>query len=139
MKTYLSNVPASTQQYYGQYTNFKGRGFPDVSAHSLYPRYEVIYAGQKYGSGGTSAAAPVVAAIVALLNDARLRAGKPTLGFLNPWLYQSGYTALNDITEGGSYGCTGIDPQTGQSVVPYGGKVIPGSHWNATGKPRSKI
>lgn len=134
MQTYLDGVPASTKAYYSQYTNFGGRGFPDISAHSLYPRYEVIYTGRKYGSGGTSAAAPVVAALVAMLNDARLRAGKPTLGFLNPFLYSTGYTALNDITEGGSYGCTGIDPQTGGDVTQYGGQVIPGSHWNATGK-----
>jgi tripeptidyl-peptidase-1 len=26
---------------------------------------------------------------VALLNDLRLNAGKPPLGFLNPWIYQT--------------------------------------------------
>lgn len=65
-----------------------------------------------------------------LLNDARLRAGMPALGFLNPLLYYAGYKAMNDITEGGSYGCTGIDPQSGQHVP--GALVIPGAHWNAT-------
>lgn len=129
VQTYLDSLPASAKEYYSQFADFEGRGFPDVSAHSLYPRFEVIYGGQKYGSGGTSAAAPVVAGIVGLLNDARLRAGKPVLGFLNPFFYLAGYKALNDITEGGSYGCTGINPQTGQEVD---GGIIPGAHWNAT-------
>jgi tripeptidyl-peptidase-1 len=92
--------------------------------------YEVIYTGKKARSGGTSAAAPVFAGIVGLLNDARLRAGKSTLGFLNPFLYSQGYKALNDITGGSSYGCGGIDPQTDSAVS--GSLVIPGAHWNAT-------
>lgn len=40
-----------------------------------------------------------------MLNDARISAGKTPLGFLNPFLYSSGYTALNDITEGNNPGC----------------------------------
>lgn len=84
----------------------------------------------KSPSGGTSAASPVVAAVIALLNDARFRAGKPSMGFLNPWLYSSGYTALNDITLGGSVGCTGTDLQNG-IVIPGAGK-IPYASWNAT-------
>lgn len=46
-----TQVSASTQAYYGQYTNFSGRGFPDVAGHSVSPDYEVIYAGEIYGSG----------------------------------------------------------------------------------------
>lgn len=38
--------------------------------------------------GGTSASSPTVAAIFALVNDALLAAGKPQLGFVNPWLYR---------------------------------------------------
>ena len=40
-----------------------------------------------------------------MLNDARISAGKTPLGFLNPFLYSSGYTALNDITVGNNPGC----------------------------------
>lgn len=55
---------------------------------------------------GTSAAAPAFAAIISLLNDARLRAGRPSLGFLNPLLYSKKVSAaLNDITEGENLGC----------------------------------
>lgn len=34
---YLKNVSASTLEYYGNYVNFSGRGFPDVAAHSVDP------------------------------------------------------------------------------------------------------
>ena len=47
--------------------------------------YAVIVNGEPELSGGTSAAAPVFASVIALLNDARFKAGKPALGFLNPW------------------------------------------------------
>ncbi|KAJ5919949.1 hypothetical protein N7454_009784 [Penicillium verhagenii] len=129
--TYLADhVTKETKEYYSQYADFEGRGFPDVSAHSLYPYYEVVYAGEYSLSGGTSAAAPTFAGIIGLLNDARLRAGKPVLGFLNPFLYSLGYKALNDIVGGASYGCTGSDPQSEEEVD--GALVIPGAHWNAT-------
>ena len=32
-----SFISEGTKEYYQQYTNFRGRGFPDVSAHSLLP------------------------------------------------------------------------------------------------------
>ncbi|CAG7984991.1 unnamed protein product [Penicillium olsonii] len=110
---------------------------PRVSGRDLLPKlfltkntYEVINLGKKSASGGTSAAAPTFAGIVALLNDARLRAGKPVLGFLNPFLYSQGQKALNDIVDGHSYGCGGINPQTNQAV--NGSLIIPGAYWNAT-------
>ncbi|KAJ5280366.1 hypothetical protein N7478_005738 [Penicillium angulare] len=130
VKTYLTHVSKETQEYYGKYTNFEGRGFPDVSAHSLYPDFEIIITGLKSLSGGTSAASPTFAGIIGLLNDARLRAGKPALGYLNPFLYSKGFKALNDITTGSSYGCGGVDPQSEQEVP--GALIIPGAHWNAT-------
>lgn len=68
--------------------------------------------------------------MIALLNDARLRAGRPQLGFLNPWLYSIGSQGLTDITAGSAVGCTGIDGQTGQAIV--GASVIPYASWNAT-------
>ena len=39
---------------------------------------------------------PTFAGIVSLLNDLRLQAGKPTLGFLNPFIYQNA-EAFNDV------------------------------------------
>lgn len=55
--------------------------------------------------GGTSAASPTFTGIIALLNDARIAAGEPPLGFLNPLLYNKGLKALNDITIGSNPGC----------------------------------
>ena len=38
IKTYISDhVSNETYAYYGKYNNWKGRGFPDVTAHSLNP------------------------------------------------------------------------------------------------------
>jgi len=36
---------------------------------------------------GTSCSAPILAGLVASINDELLKAGKQPLGFLNPWLY----------------------------------------------------
>ena len=49
--------------------------------------------------GGTSASSPTFAAMVSLLNEARLKAGKPPMGFLNPFLYANA-GAFFDVTKG---------------------------------------
>ncbi|KAJ9145038.1 Tripeptidyl peptidase a [Pleurostoma richardsiae] len=124
IRQYLAQqVSPQTREYYGNYTNFSGRAWPDVAAHSLYPDFEVVYAGAPAGSGGTSASAPTFAGIVGLLNDARLRVGKAPLGFLNPLIYSLGKSGFNDVVEGYTYGCLGQG--TG-----YG--AVPGARWNAT-------
>lgn len=82
------------------------------------------------GTGGTSAASPVWAALVGLLNDARLRAKKPTMGFINPWLYANGNAFLNDVTKGNARGCDGRNHQTGQGFQNAG--IIPFASWNST-------
>jgi len=53
---------------------------------------------------GTSCAAPSAAGLVALLNDARLSAGKGPLGFLNQ-LFYAHPEAFTDITAGSNPGC----------------------------------
>jgi tripeptidyl-peptidase-1 len=113
-------------QWQGLY-NPEGRGFPDVSAVGV--NYAVVDKGSLGAFEGTSASGPTFAAIIALLNDARLRAGEPVLGFLNPWLYSEGYKALNDITAGGSNGCDGRSRFSGPPF--HGGAVIPGASWKA--------
>ncbi|MCJ1328981.1 hypothetical protein MMC10_005658 [Thelotrema lepadinum] len=128
---YLNNqISAETKAYFAPFVNFTGRGFPDVAAHSLTPDYSVVVNGRLSLSGGTSAAAPVWAAVVGLLNDARLRAGQKQLGFLNPLLYSSLYKGLTDITGGQAVGCNGVNGQTGQPVP--GAGIVPGAAWNAT-------
>lgn len=74
----------------------------------------------------------VWAAIVALLNDARFRAGKTSaLGWLNPLLYAHGADLLTDITQGFSIGCNGKNTQSG-GAEPAGSGLVPGARWNAT-------
>jgi len=123
-------ISPATLAYYKPFTNVSMRGFPDISAHSLTPNFQIINNGRVRGSGGTSAAAPVVAAIVGLLNDARFQRGLPSLGFMNPWLYSTGYHYLNDIVGGSAVGCNGINGQTSGRIV--GGGIIPYATWNAT-------
>ena len=53
--------------------------------------------------GGTSASCPTFTSMVSLLNEARLNAGKPAMGFLNPFLYMHP-EAFNDVTKGRNSG-----------------------------------
>lgn len=54
--------------------------------------------------GGTSASAPTFAAILTRINEERIKAGKKTVGFVNPTLYAHP-GVLHDITVGSNPGC----------------------------------
>lgn len=88
--------------YAGLY-NASGRAFPDVAAQGV--NFSVVIDQEFYLVDGTSCSSPAFASAVALLNDELLSAGRPVLGFLNPWLYGVAAGALNDITEGNNPGC----------------------------------
>ncbi|KAE9980470.1 hypothetical protein EG328_000289 [Venturia inaequalis] len=124
------NAPPAVTTTYLPYYNKEGRAFPDISAHSLLPNYLIFDNENTDQSGGTSAAAPVMAGIFGLLNDARLRAGLRTLGFVNPWLYDSASDFIIDITAGAGRGCDGFNYQNGAALNNSG--IIPGAFWNAT-------
>lgn len=129
-------------QWEGLY-NTNGRGFPDVAAQGnklfsaiCHTPKANSYKGQGFqvidklrlsSVGGTSASAPVFASVIGLLNNARLAAGMPSLGFLNPWIYEQGYKGMNDIVEGGSRGCTGRSIYSGLPT-----RLVPYASWNAT-------
>ena len=66
-----------------------------------------------------------MAVVVAFLNDARFRAGKPAMGFVNPWLYSVAGETLNDIVYGGSTGCYYANFYKGAAHIPW-------ASWNAT-------
>ncbi|KAL2156719.1 hypothetical protein VTH82DRAFT_1464 [Thermothelomyces myriococcoides] len=84
--------------------NHAGRAMPDISA--VGSAFQIVMGGENSQVLGTSASTPVVAAMVALINDARMRAGKPSLGWLNPLLYSEKVKrVLRDITVGESMGC----------------------------------
>ncbi|KAH7100394.1 subtilisin-like protein [Auriculariales sp. MPI-PUGE-AT-0066] len=104
-------------KYSGLY-NSGGRAFPDISASGV--NFPVVTNNAWNPVGGTSASTPLIASMIALINDELLTAGKPPLGFLNPWLYAN-KDAFTDITSGNNPGCgtsgfdalSGWDPATG--------------------------
>ena len=90
--------------------NKTGRAYPDLSLRGT--DFLVINGGSPTPTKGTSASTPVVAAMVALLNDLRLKKGMPVLGFLNPILYRSDVAAtFTDVTDGVINGCANAEHQ----------------------------
>ena len=90
-----------------------GRGVPDVAGDAAPATgYQILVDGKSAVVGGTSAVAPLWAALVALVNQQTGR----NAGFLNPTLYSGGEANFFDITSGsnGSYkAAAGWDPCTG--------------------------
>ncbi|XP_035166959.1 tripeptidyl-peptidase 1, partial [Oxyura jamaicensis] len=89
------------------YYNSSGRAYPDLAA--LSDNYWVVTNRIPLPwVSGTSASTPVVAGMLALVNDRRLQRGKAPLGFLNPALYQlqeRGHgAALYDVSGAGALG-----------------------------------
>jgi uncharacterized protein (TIGR03437 family) len=88
--------------------NDKARDIPDVSlaASPNHAGYQVYVYGALYLVGGTSASAPSMAGVVALLNQylvSKSILAKPGLGNINPTLYrlaQSTTNVFHDITTG---------------------------------------
>lgn len=95
------NPPYTAAQYNNSQMT---RGFPDVSANGA--NYNVYINGAPGLVYGTSASAPVFASILAMVNDARLAAGKKPVGFINPAIYSNSFKkAFTDIHIGGNQGC----------------------------------
>lgn len=110
-----------------KFWNNTGRGYPDVSALGGQKNSYCVNAGGRFeGVAGTSASSPVVAGIFARLNGLRLAAGKPALGFLNPFIYQNP-SAFFDVKAGvnkdtSKYGFTAVegwDAATGHGTPNY--------------------
>ncbi|KAM4066222.1 pro-kumamolisin, activation domain-containing protein [Hirsutella rhossiliensis] len=79
--------------------NPKMRAIPDISAVGT--QFLTVVNGKDVILDGTSASAPVLAAMIALANDARLRQGKPSLGWLNKRLYSAEVRRVLYDTQGG--------------------------------------
>jgi kumamolisin len=103
-----------------------GRGVPDIamSATNYFSRVD----SSEGASGGTSAVAPLMAALVALLNQAKQK----NVGFLNPFLYANAATVIHDVTQGtnaitntapgynagpGWDACTGLGTPDGTAIL----------------------
>jgi kumamolisin len=108
-------------------TGNPGRGVPDIamSATNYFTRVDRL----EGASGGTSAVAPLMAALVALLNQAKQK----NVGFLNPFLYANvangvvhdvtvGTSAIKDTVKGYDAGpgwdaCTGLGTPDGTAIL----------------------
>jgi len=104
-----------------------GRGVPDIamSATNYFTRVD----GSEGASGGTSAVAPLMAALVARLNQAKQK----HVGFLNPFLYSQAHKgAVKDVVHGtnaikdtihgypagkGWDACTGLGTPDGTAIL----------------------
>ncbi|KAK0214443.1 family S53 protease-like protein [Armillaria fumosa] len=98
VSTYLT---ALGNTYAGKY-QAQGRGFPDVAAQGS--DVLIVSGGQGYLVDGTSCSSPIFASVISLINDRLIAAGKPVLGFLNPFLYANP-KAFFGITAGSNPGC----------------------------------
>jgi hypothetical protein len=129
--------------------NRSGRAFPDVAflgksvqMFAKFDNFGLKNAGplenmppSLISKDGTSAAAPQFGGVISLLNEVRLAAGHPPMGFLNPWLYSdSNGDMFNDITIGMNNIPRNFGPGPGTK---FGFRAAPG--WDAVtglGTPR---
>jgi Pro-kumamolisin, activation domain/Abnormal spindle-like microcephaly-assoc'd, ASPM-SPD-2-Hydin len=119
------------------------RNSPDVSANANWSFYvcadQTTCTANVYG--GTSFAAPMWAGFLALVNQQAISNGNPTLGFINPAIYNIGVgpdyiTDFNDVTVGsngnpGYPAVTGFDLATG-----WGSPIGPALINDLAGQPQ---
>ncbi|QJD96419.1 S8/S53 family peptidase [Mucilaginibacter robiniae] len=86
-----ANVPVAID------TQFKGRGVPDVAADAdPNTGYKVLVDGQQMVIGGTSAVAPLMAGLIARINEQK----KKPVGFIHAQLYANASSFCHDVTSG---------------------------------------
>ena len=118
------------------------RNVPDLACLADTVIWAVAYNGQEGTTGGTSAAAPLWAGFMALVNQQAAASGQPSPGFLNPAIYALGQgtqysSAFHDITVGNNTNgpsptnffavagydlCTGWGTPTGSNFI---GALLP--------------
>jgi kumamolisin len=111
----------STTRTTGPAKVLTNRGVPDVAGDaSGNSGYKIFFGGRAGVASGTSAVAPLWAALVARINSAKNK----TVGFINPKLYRNP-NLCHDVTQGnnGSYAaapgwdaCTGLGSPNGQKI-----------------------
>jgi len=78
-----------------------GRGLPDLAGDAdPLTGYQITLAGQDQVIGGTSAVAPLMEGLLALINQSLAQKTGKTAGFINPLIYGSAASAFRDITQG---------------------------------------
>jgi kumamolisin len=105
-----------------------GRCIPDISANADWNAspYLLVVDGQPQPNGGTSAASPLIASLLILINAERAQAAAHPVGFLTPVLYQS--HAGNGTTVG-AFACT--DVQSGENTTDKIGGYTAGPGYDA--------
>ncbi len=83
---------------------------PDLSAYDA--GVYILQDGSDTPAGGTSAAAPIVAGMLASINAALAEKNLPPLGFVNPFLYKNADAFLDVVrgSNGGFNAVEGFDP-----------------------------
>jgi kumamolisin len=135
-----AQVPPAVIRNWSQFVlvssrTFAGRGTPDVAANAdLLTGYQTFFGGKPSRGGGTSASAPMWAALVILINEGLARNHGPhaRVGWLNPLLYAlalNGHAkVVRRITEGNNGGfsasssvpwnaCTGLGSPRGTALA----------------------
>ena len=102
--------------------NPRGAAYPDVSLLAV--GYVTAINSSFYPIDGTSASTPVVAAMLSLVNSARLAGGKPPIGWLNPALYLLNSSFTRDVVAGENRCRRGGG--TGQTCCREGFSAAPG-------------
>jgi kumamolisin len=106
-----------------------GRVLPDLAVNADWTAspYFSFVDGAVQPSGGTSAATPLVAALIVRINQARQAAGRPRVGYLTPRLYQP--------TGGSTVGAAACTPVTSgdNSTAAIGGYAATGGFSAASG------
>jgi tripeptidyl-peptidase-1 len=87
------------------YYNAQMRATPDISAVGT--EFDVTVALQRYKLDGTSASTPVLAAMLALIDEQRLNNDRKPLGWINRRLYQDRTVqdSIQDVADGTSASC----------------------------------
>jgi len=101
-KSDASAPPAPAPGY-----NPYGRGYPDISFIGVY--YVPYIGGTQYVLFGTSASAPVAAALFTLINSARKLKGLPNVGYIHPTIYAN-EKKFTDVISGTNNCCVKYSP-----------------------------
>ncbi len=74
-----------TGYLYGETYTIAGDGHSDIGCEATSSTTEYC----EIAEGGTSLASPLMAGMLAVVDQARRAASKPVIGFANPWLYSA--------------------------------------------------